>query len=623
MRHFRKPIIEIIIIILGNCPTRLYCDFESDDICGYTYDQSGNFNWTRYRGSTSSYGTGPSYDHTTFTSEGTTIDLCMYSTYFSSTCFPLGYYMYIEASSPQKPGDTARLVSPVYPSSREYQCLQFYYHQYGTDIGALNVYKRDVGGSLIPTKMFTSVGNRFNEWHVMELNFVAPKSYNLIFEGIIGKSFEGDIAIDDVRVKERPCPQLGYCDFEQSLCSYKNAERNKEVDWIRVRGAPGDNTIGTYYGTYIAFEMLATTKPTDRAVLISADLDNTAQYCFRYSYRRFGDGRGTLNIYRETFPNTTARILLVKHQGDAFTTEWQVNQINLTALFNQTSNVYRLILEGTDASGVGRLMLDDLELSNEPCAPLPSNCSIRCNTTAGPHQCIPSSQVCDFNIDCLNGADESSCGYNCDFERNQCTYTDPSAGIYRWQRQRAGASTPGSGPLIDHTTLTGNGYYMIVSTNNGTIDDRAHLLSTVLQQSSSTCEITFYYHMSGVNVGLLEVLLIQGTERSRIWSIEGNRGDRWFKAVVKIGRLYKPFRVRFDARKTATALADITIDDIVWVGCNLPVITNETSQCTDKQFTCDRGGCVDLNRLCDYTDDCGDMSDESNKTCTRTTAVPG
>jgi hypothetical protein len=102
-----------------------------------------------------------------------------------------GRYMYIEASSPRLPGDVARLISPVYGAARDYQCLQFYYHQYGIDIGALNVYKLDIGGSLNPMQLFTSIGNRFNEWHVMEVNYVATKPYNIIFEGVIGKSYEG------------------------------------------------------------------------------------------------------------------------------------------------------------------------------------------------------------------------------------------------------------------------------------------------------------------------------------------------------------------------------------------------------------------------------------------------
>ena len=99
--------------------------------------------------------------------------------------------MYIETSSPRKPGDVARLISPVYPASNEYNCLQFYYHQFGADIGALNIYKRDVGGSLNAVKIFSSQGNRFDEWHVMEIQITPSKPYTIIFEGVVGRGFLG------------------------------------------------------------------------------------------------------------------------------------------------------------------------------------------------------------------------------------------------------------------------------------------------------------------------------------------------------------------------------------------------------------------------------------------------
>lgn len=108
--------------------------------------------------------------------------------------------MYIETSYPRVPGDVARLVSPTYTASNEYSCLQFYYHQYGTDIGAFNVYKRDVGGSLIPVKLFSSLGNRLDEWHVMEISILSSKPYNIIFEGVVGKSYEGVSLIEFVKI---------------------------------------------------------------------------------------------------------------------------------------------------------------------------------------------------------------------------------------------------------------------------------------------------------------------------------------------------------------------------------------------------------------------------------------
>ncbi|CAF4086941.1 unnamed protein product, partial [Rotaria sordida] len=582
----------------GPCSTQKFCDFESQDICGYVHDLSDNFNWGRHRGETNTLGTGPSYDHTTYTTEG--------------------YYMYIETSAPRQPGDIARLISPVFPASKQYNCLQFYYHQYGIDIGAFNVYKRDVGGSLNPLKIFSSQGNRFDEWHVMEINLLASKPYTIIFEGVVGKNFEGDIAIDDVLIKERPCPSVGNCDFEQSMCTYKNSEKDSEIDWIRMRSNIGDNTIGIKFGTYLAFDMTSTTVPSSRALLISPYLDNTVQYCFQYYYRRYGDGQGSLIINRQTFTNTTANDLLVKHESNDFTNEWKINQIVLNPLLNQTSNVYRLLFEGISISGVGRLMLDDFEFINGSCPSLPNNCSIQCDTSTDLRQCIPTNQICDFNRDCLNGDDERLCGYDCNFESDQCNYTDSSVGVYKWRRQRAGLSVPS----MDHTTLSANGYYMIVSTNNGTIDERARLLSPLFQQSSSTCELTFFYHMPGININRLEILLLQGSQRSRIRLIQGTQTDNWYQAIVRIGRLYHPFRVDFDASKTTT-LTNIAIDDIEWIGCNLPIINNRRVACNTNQFQCKRGGCIDENRVCDYTDDCGDRSDEDDLICSRPHVIPG
>ncbi|CAF1046788.1 unnamed protein product [Didymodactylos carnosus] len=261
--------------------------------------------------------------------------------------------------------------------------------------------------------------------------------------------------------------------------------------------------------------------------------------------------------------------------------------------------------------------MDDFSITPGTCPPTPNDCLVKCNKNG---TCIPSSKVCDFNWDCPNGDDETICGYNCDFENSICNYTDPSAGDYKWKRQRG--ATPGSntGPTFDHTTLSSSGWYMYVDAANGSIDDRAHLISPVFQQSSSTCELTFFYHMFGQNIGQLEVLSIEGIQMSRLWSLTGDQGNRWKKAVVKIGRLVKPFVILIDAKKTSNTYGDIAIDDILYSGCDL-IQTNMT--CTDEQFQCKRGGCVGISRLCDYTDDCGDMSDENNSTCSNTHTMEG
>ncbi|KAH3887675.1 hypothetical protein DPMN_011693 [Dreissena polymorpha] len=43
-------------------PVGFVCNFDTD-VCGWTQDTTDNFDWTRYRGSTTTAGTGPTNDH--------------------------------------------------------------------------------------------------------------------------------------------------------------------------------------------------------------------------------------------------------------------------------------------------------------------------------------------------------------------------------------------------------------------------------------------------------------------------------------------------------------------------------------------------------------------------------
>ena len=50
-----------------------------------------------------------------------------------------GLYIYIDASSPRQPGDTARLTSPW---MRGPQCMTFFYHMFGSNMGCVVMYIR-------------------------------------------------------------------------------------------------------------------------------------------------------------------------------------------------------------------------------------------------------------------------------------------------------------------------------------------------------------------------------------------------------------------------------------------------------------------------------------------------
>jgi hypothetical protein len=76
--------VDDIRLILGECPSTQFCDFENADRCGYQDDVTANFNWRRRNGPAFP-NTGPPYDHTYQTSQG--------------------YYMYILSSVSNKPGN--------------------------------------------------------------------------------------------------------------------------------------------------------------------------------------------------------------------------------------------------------------------------------------------------------------------------------------------------------------------------------------------------------------------------------------------------------------------------------------------------------------------------------------
>ena len=86
--------------------------------------------------------------------------------------------------------------------------------------------------------------------------------HQIVFEAVTGLSWQGDIAIDDIRLRsDGPCNPFGDCNFETGdMCTWKNAEGAvDDFDWTRQQGAtlsdntgPSvDHTLGSAYGKKI------------------------------------------------------------------------------------------------------------------------------------------------------------------------------------------------------------------------------------------------------------------------------------------------------------------------------------------------------------------------------------
>ena len=80
--------------------------------------------------------------------------------------------MYIEASSPRKPGESAKLFFNV-PNQGNQACLSFYYHMFGESAGTLSVYSGN-------NKVVSVSGDQGDNWLFVEriiyLNEVVRKT---------------------------------------------------------------------------------------------------------------------------------------------------------------------------------------------------------------------------------------------------------------------------------------------------------------------------------------------------------------------------------------------------------------------------------------------------------------
>ena len=110
--------------------------------------------------------------------------------------------MYIESSSPRRPGDVAVLFTPVISGGQK--CMTFFYHMYGPHISSLRVYSTSNNRTL-GTALWGKNGTQGNVWQNSTMTVGGTAPFQVAFEGTRGTGYQGDISIDDVSFKDGPC----------------------------------------------------------------------------------------------------------------------------------------------------------------------------------------------------------------------------------------------------------------------------------------------------------------------------------------------------------------------------------------------------------------------------------
>ncbi|CAB3991891.1 MAM and LDL-receptor class A domain-containing 1-like isoform X1 [Paramuricea clavata] len=168
--------IDAISFTPGDCSSAVTCNFDQGVLCSFTNGANDDFDWIVHSGSTLSSNTGPSQD-------------------VSGN----GKYVYIETSSPRAQGEKASLVSPQVSGT---QCLKFSYHMYGANMGSLIVYQ-NMGNQML--ELFKKSGDQGDQWKKAEVQISNGNSYSVVFSGVRGSSYCGDIALDEISITSGQC----------------------------------------------------------------------------------------------------------------------------------------------------------------------------------------------------------------------------------------------------------------------------------------------------------------------------------------------------------------------------------------------------------------------------------
>ncbi|XP_072014819.1 MAM and LDL-receptor class A domain-containing protein 2-like [Amphiura filiformis] len=508
--------LDDIVLYDGDCQTPTFCDFEVD-FCEWSQDTtSDDFDWSRGKGGTPSEGTGPEKDHSTGTSEG--------------------YFAYIETDTPQVQGDKARLLSPVYPDTTA-ECVQIWYHMFGTGIGTFNVFTYDTLTETYSDILYTRSGDQWDKWRYTQVTVSAAHRYQIVLEAIVGSTYQGDIAVDDLKLITGKCDPPGFCDFETSTCGWTNEANFDNWDWLRNSGSTvseftgpeNDHTTGSDLGYYMYVESsLPGMGPYDNAVFASEHLVAAQDYCLNFWYHMYGSGIGTLNVWTEDI--SRMQTLLLRIRGDQGNL-WKNALLDITA-----PREFWVFFEVVQSFSVdGDIAIDDVDLELDNCTittPVPV-------TTAIPVTHVPGI-------------------YDCDFENDICTWTQDRSDYFDWSRQRGRAAEPGTGPPIDHTRQNADGWYMFIDASGKPAGSTANLISQAM--TGGKC-VSWWFHMYGSSIEDLNIYKITGgTTRTLEWKRRGNQGTDWMYGQVYLSG---DFTVAIEGVVGDNWDGDIAIDDIV------------------------------------------------------------
>ncbi|XP_066047695.1 MAM and LDL-receptor class A domain-containing protein 1 [Chamaea fasciata] len=279
-------------------------------------------------------------------------------------------------------------------------------------------------------------------------------------------------------------------------------------------------------------------------------------------------------------------------------------------------------------SYMGDVAVDDITF--EDCSPLlisDKPCTSEEFMCANKY-CIPKHNLCDFVNDCEDNSDESpsicstSIGH-CSFEFDLCGWKQDENDDFDWHLRTSSTRKLGIGPATDHTLQEPSGHYIFIKNSFFQLPgQKSRISSPVLSRKNKNCKIIFYYHMYGAHIGSLIIYQRTTLKHEKILlNLTGNQGNFWQCRVLNLsGDGDEDFQVVFEGMAGEGPRDGIALDDLTFSRDCLPsqeflpaepTKLPPTGSCSHGHRQCQNGKCYRPEQSCDFEDNCGDNTDES------------
>ncbi|XP_055357366.1 MAM and LDL-receptor class A domain-containing protein 2-like [Paramacrobiotus metropolitanus] len=174
-----------------------------------------------------------------------------------------------------------------------------------------------------------------------------------------------------------------------------------------------------------------------------------------------------------------------------------------------------------------------------------------------------------------------STAWNCNFEGSGTWSAEICDGLQDirsndvdWQRHKGPTSSSFTGPNVDHTTGTADGYYLYVDGSDGKKGNKAKFLWSVPTIDNQPQCFTMWYHMLGATPGILRVWLLKAQQTWKLIEVSNHTSADWSMASVSFTVSPAIFddpdgslMLVIEATLGAGWQSDIAVDDLVLEPC--------------------------------------------------------